>query len=55
MRFKRGRAVRRFDILKGDMTTVGGIVQGGDARDILHDREQAYEQLDGLFLTLGYQ
>ncbi|WP_411162222.1 PAAR domain-containing protein [Burkholderia ambifaria] len=29
--------------MKGDTTTVGGIVQGGDGQDILHDREQAYE------------
>ena len=35
--------MRRYDIVKGDTTTVGGIVQGGDGLDMLHDREQAYE------------
>ncbi|MCA8200151.1 PAAR domain-containing protein [Burkholderia sp. AU33545] len=35
--------MRRYDIVKGDATTVGGIVQGGDGQDMLHDREQAYE------------
>lgn len=35
--------MRRYDIVKGDMTTVGGIVQGGDGQDVLHGREQAYE------------
>jgi uncharacterized Zn-binding protein involved in type VI secretion len=35
--------MRRYDIVKGDATTVGGVVQGGDATDIIGDREQAYE------------
>ncbi|WP_322039879.1 PAAR domain-containing protein [Burkholderia diffusa] len=35
--------MRRYDIVKGDLTTVGGIVQGGDAHDLLGGREQAYE------------
>lgn len=35
--------MRRHDILKGDATTVGGVVQGGDANDVIGDREQAYE------------
>lgn len=34
---------RRYDIVKGDFTTVGGIVQDGDPNDILNGREQAYE------------
>ncbi|WGS50343.1 PAAR domain-containing protein [Paraburkholderia sp. D15] len=35
--------MRRYDIVKGDVTTVGGIVQSGDTRDLLGEREQAYE------------
>jgi uncharacterized Zn-binding protein involved in type VI secretion len=35
--------MRRYDIVKGDATTVGGEVQGGDAGDVIGDREQAYE------------
>ncbi|MEW6343180.1 MAG: PAAR domain-containing protein [Pseudomonadota bacterium] len=35
--------MRRYDIVKGDTTTVGGIVQGGDGQDVLNGREQAYE------------
>ncbi len=35
--------MKRYDIVKGDTTTTGGIVQGGDAADTLHGREQAYE------------
>ncbi|KVH69768.1 PAAR domain-containing protein [Burkholderia cepacia] len=35
--------MRRFDIVKGDTTTVGGIVQGGDHSDMIGGREQAYE------------
>ncbi|AJY38190.1 MULTISPECIES: PAAR domain-containing protein [Burkholderia] len=35
--------MRRYDIVKGDTTTVGGIVQGGDAADLIGGREQAYE------------
>ncbi|QPS46294.1 PAAR domain-containing protein [Burkholderia humptydooensis] len=35
--------MRRHDIVKGDLTTVGGIVQGGDGGDLLNGREQAYE------------
>lgn len=34
---------RRYDILKGDSTTAGGTVEGGDANDKVGDREQAYE------------
>ncbi|MBY4829269.1 PAAR domain-containing protein [Burkholderia dolosa] len=36
--------MRRYDIMKGDTTTVGGIVQGGDGTDLIGGREQAYEQ-----------
>ncbi|MBU9466692.1 PAAR domain-containing protein [Burkholderia multivorans] len=35
--------MRRYDIVKGDTTTVGGIVQGGDGSDVIGEREQAYE------------
>ncbi|MBN3835904.1 PAAR domain-containing protein [Burkholderia sp. Ac-20344] len=35
--------MRRYDIVKGDSTTVGGIVQGGDSADLIGGREQAYE------------
>lgn len=35
--------MRRYDIVKGDTTTVGGTVQGGDGQDRLNGREQAYE------------
>ncbi|WP_321818644.1 MULTISPECIES: PAAR domain-containing protein [unclassified Paraburkholderia] len=35
--------MRRYDILKGDLTTVGGVVQSGDGQDLLIGREQAYE------------
>jgi len=35
--------VRRYDILKGDKTTSGGVVLGGDSNDRVGDREQAYE------------
>jgi uncharacterized Zn-binding protein involved in type VI secretion len=35
--------VRRFDILKGDKTTTGGTVEGGDGTDMIGNREQAYE------------
>ncbi len=35
--------MRRYDILKGDLTTAGGTVEGGDAHDKVGDREQAYE------------
>jgi uncharacterized Zn-binding protein involved in type VI secretion len=34
---------RRYDIVKGDLTTAGGIVEHGDGTDMLGDREQAYE------------
>ncbi|WP_183723755.1 MULTISPECIES: PAAR domain-containing protein [Paraburkholderia] len=34
---------RRYDIVKGDSTTAGGIVQNGDSNDMLNGREQAYE------------
>lgn len=34
---------RRYDILKGDRTTAGGTVEGGDGNDRVRDREQAYE------------
>jgi hypothetical protein len=29
------RTLRRYDIVKGDATTVGGVVQGGDASDVI--------------------
>ena len=35
--------MRRYDIVKGDTTTAGGIVQAGDGKDLIGDREQAYE------------
>jgi uncharacterized Zn-binding protein involved in type VI secretion len=35
--------VRRYDILKGDRTTAGGTVEGGDGNDRVNNREQAYE------------
>ena len=35
--------MRRYDIVKGDTTTTGGIVQGGDTNDLIGGREQAYE------------
>lgn len=35
--------MRRYDIVKGDTTTVGGIVQAGDSTDRIGEREQAYE------------
>ncbi|WP_321886411.1 PAAR domain-containing protein [Paraburkholderia bannensis] len=35
--------MKRFDIVKGDATTVGGVVQGGDGSDLIDSREQAYE------------
>lgn len=35
--------MRRYDIVKGDATTAGGIVQAGDGKDLIGDREQAYE------------
>ena len=34
---------RRYDILKGDKTTAGGTVEGGDPNDRVGNREQAYE------------
>ncbi|MBP0629588.1 MULTISPECIES: PAAR domain-containing protein [unclassified Cupriavidus] len=34
---------RRYDITKGDLTTAGGVVAGGDGSDLLAGREQAYE------------
>ncbi len=34
---------RRYDILKGDKTTAGGTVEGGDDNDKVGHREQAYE------------
>ncbi|WP_338060172.1 PAAR domain-containing protein [Burkholderia vietnamiensis] len=36
--------VRRYDILKGDRTTLDGTVMGGDSNDMIGDREQAYEE-----------
>lgn len=36
--------VRRYDILKGDRTTSDGTVMGGDPKDRVGDREQAYER-----------
>ncbi|GLQ52320.1 PAAR domain-containing protein [Dyella flava] len=35
--------MRRYDILKGDSTTAGGTVEGGDANDMVNNREQAFE------------
>lgn len=35
--------MRRYDIIKGDKTSVGGTVEGGDATDKVGDRDQAYE------------
>ena len=35
--------MRRYDIVKGDSTTAGGIVQSGDGKDLIGEREQAYE------------
>lgn len=35
--------MRRYDIVKGDTTTAGGIVQSGDGKDLIGEREQAYE------------
>ena len=35
--------MRRYDIVKGDTTTAGGVVQAGDGKDLIGDREQAYE------------
>jgi uncharacterized Zn-binding protein involved in type VI secretion len=35
--------MRRYDILKGDLTTAGGTVEGGDANDKVGNRDQAYE------------
>jgi uncharacterized Zn-binding protein involved in type VI secretion len=35
--------MRRYDILKGDSTTAGGTVEGGDAHDTVNHREQAFE------------
>jgi uncharacterized Zn-binding protein involved in type VI secretion len=34
---------RRYDIVKGDLTSAGGTVQRGDSHDTLHAREQAYD------------
>jgi uncharacterized Zn-binding protein involved in type VI secretion len=42
-RHKEQILVRRYDIKKGDSTSVGGIVVGGDGTDLLGGREQAYE------------
>ena len=35
--------MRRYDIVKGDTTTAGGLVQSGDGTDLIGEREQAYE------------
>lgn len=35
--------MKRYDITKGDVTTVGGIVESGDSSDILNGKQQAYE------------
>ena len=35
--------VRRYDILKGDLTTKHGVVLGGSAVDSIDGRDQAYE------------
>lgn len=35
--------MRRYDVVKGDSTTAGGIVQSGDGKDLIGEREQAYE------------
>lgn len=34
---------RRYDILRGDKSTAGGTVEGGDPNDRVGNREQAYE------------
>ncbi|GLU35115.1 PAAR domain-containing protein [Trinickia caryophylli] len=36
--------MRRYDIAKGDTTTAGGVVQGGDGNDLIGGRAQAYER-----------
>lgn len=35
--------MRRFDMLKGDTTTSGGVIQAGNNGDLLNGRAQAYE------------
>jgi len=35
--------VKRYDIVKGDRTTVGGVVEAGDSSDMLNGQQQAYE------------
>ncbi|MBM2768413.1 PAAR domain-containing protein [Burkholderia anthina] len=35
--------MKRYDILKGDTTTAGGLIEGGNANDLIGAREQAYE------------
>ncbi|WP_186095832.1 PAAR domain-containing protein [Burkholderia gladioli] len=35
--------MRRYDIVKGDVTTVGGVVQAGDSTDLIGGSLQAYE------------
>ncbi|WP_454738534.1 PAAR domain-containing protein [Cupriavidus necator] len=35
--------IRRCDITEGNLTTVGGVVVGGDGSDLLGGRKQAYE------------
>ncbi|MXK61419.1 PAAR domain-containing protein [Burkholderia pseudomallei] len=35
--------MRRYDIVKGDKTTVGGVVQAGDSTDQIGGSEQARE------------
>lgn len=35
--------MRRYDIVKGDSTTAGGIVRSADGNDLIGQSEQAYE------------
>ncbi|WP_407970990.1 PAAR domain-containing protein [Burkholderia pyrrocinia] len=35
--------MKRYDVVKGDTTTAGGLIQGGDGNDLIGAREQAYE------------
>jgi uncharacterized Zn-binding protein involved in type VI secretion len=36
--------MKRYDIVKGDPTTVGGVVQTGDGADLIDDLPIAYER-----------
>ncbi|WP_412022784.1 PAAR domain-containing protein [Burkholderia cepacia] len=35
--------MKRYDVVKGDTTTAGGLIQDGDCNDLIGTREQAYE------------